>query len=185
VIGTIVPKQRFIFSGGRCFYIRYDDQSVFSNPKYSFEDMAKAINDPSESYLINEYIKSTYGIFLERIILEESSTSTDENAIFSSIILKRLNNPIQKLGVLTNLYHMKKALEIFQQVFEKIEVEPIFAEDWCIFAQADDDFNDNAWCKKITNYITVGRDNAFVENQGRILDERIKGSSVSVRELLK
>ncbi len=65
---------------------------------------------------------SCYGVSADRILLEERSTSTYENALYTKQLLQ--NVPGKKI-LLTSDYHMFRALHTFRAVGMEVEPRPI------------------------------------------------------------
>jgi uncharacterized SAM-binding protein YcdF (DUF218 family) len=62
------------------------------------------------------------------MLLEELSSTTEENVEFLKILLKRQTfNFAKRIGVLTLLHHMERALPLFKRA--NLNVKPIFAEE--------------------------------------------------------
>jgi len=121
--------KRFIISGGYNFGVRYNEREILKNPDFSFEALARTRQEKSEAEVIAEFLYREYNVPLEAMYLEELSATTEENAEFVKILLKRKStfDFAQRIGVLTLIYHMEKALPIFRKI--GLEVEPLFAED--------------------------------------------------------
>jgi len=121
---------RLIISGGSNFGVRYDDSKILAQPVFTFEAFAKAdFKRKSEATVIKDYLVNEYGADPNKIFAETLSATTEENAEFLKIILRRrpMFTGQEKIGLLTLLYHMEKALPIFQKA--GLNVEPLFAEN--------------------------------------------------------
>jgi len=143
----------FFFSGGYNFGVRYDlDLSVpvfgtaksDRQPDFSEKARIKARWYRSEASVIAELIKTEYDVPPEALILEEDSKETSENAKFCKEIIERCH--WKKVGLLTLLYHMERALKAYEKA--ELEVEPLFAEDLLVL-------EDKSWIKKICQYYSV------------------------------
>jgi len=134
---------RLLISGGSNFGVRYDDEKIFNaehptqkKPIFTFEAFAKSDwGRESEAEVIRNALVRDYVIKPELILAETLSATTEENAEFVKIILRRrpMFTGNEKLAILTLLYHMERALPVFQKV--GLNVEPLFAEN----VLADDD----------------------------------------------
>ncbi len=135
---------RLIVLGGSNFGVRYDDDKIFGaqhptqkTPIFTFEAFAnsEAFDHKSEATVIKEIIVAKYGIQSSKIFAETLSATTDENASFLAIILKRrpMFTGNEKIGILTLLYHMERAFPILKKA--GLNVEPVFAEN--ILAMSD------------------------------------------------
>jgi len=128
---------RLIILGGSNFGVRYDDQGIFnaqhptqSSANFSFEAFANSdFTRKSEAAVIKDALVKHYGVGSEKVFAETLSATTEENAEFLKIILKRrpMFTGSEKVGILTLLYHMKRALPVFHEA--GLNVEPVFAED--------------------------------------------------------
>lgn len=150
---NIAPK--FILSGGYNFGVRYDlDLSVpvfgtptsDRKPDFSDETRIKAKWYRSEASVIAELLRTEYGVPPEVLILEEDSKTTKENAQYCKAIAERCG--WKKIGLLTSLYHMERALKDFQEV--GLKVEPLFAEDLL-------PLEEKSWIARICEYYSVPR----------------------------
>lgn len=122
--------QNLIISGGSNFGVRYDDQEIMKPANFSFATFANAdFTRKSEAAVIKDFLVNEYGVESSRIFAETLSSTTEENAEFVKILLKR--RPAftgnETLAILTLLYHMEKALPVFRNA--GLTVEPLFAED--------------------------------------------------------
>ena len=143
---------RLMVLGGSNFDVRYDNDKIFGathptqkTPIFTFEAFAGSdYNRKSEAAVIKDALVERLGVpFSKKILAETLSSTTEENAAFLAIILKRrpMFTGNEKIGILTLLYHMngqfdkegkKKpgALEIFHKA--GLNVEPIFAENMLV-----------------------------------------------------
>jgi len=144
---------RIILSGGYNIGVRYDiDLSVpvFGTassdrcPDFGVEARVKARIYRSEASVMAEFITRHYKVPPEDMILEEESRSTEENALYCKGIAKR--SGWKRIGLLTQLYHMERALGSFGKV--GLEVIPLFAEDFL-------PMENNSWIDKICKYYSV------------------------------
>lgn len=142
--------KRFIISGGYNWGVRYDDEQILPKPDFSFEAFARARrHGKSEAEVIGDYMKERCDVPEDAMLLEESSATTEENAEFLGIILKRPTFAEAKtVAILTLLHHMAKALPVFGTI---MKVEPLFAEDLLTM-------DDHAWIDLICRYYGVPRD---------------------------
>lgn len=145
--------------GGSNFGVRYDDKSIFNaqhptqkTAVYTFEAFAKSdFYRKSEAAVIKDVLVTQYSMNPGQIFAETLSSTTEENAEFLKIILRRrpMFTGNEKIGILTLLYHMEDkidsetgerkpgALSIFRKT--GLNVEPLFAEN--ILAMSDDPKN--------------------------------------------
>ena len=147
----ISPK--VVISGGYNVGVRYDAElsvPVFGTaksdrkPDFSDEARKKARLYRSEASIIAEFMQRYYGLPPESIILEEDSENTRENAQYCKGIVER--SGWKEVGLITQLYHMERALLAFEEV--GLKVVPLFAEDLL-------PFEDNAWIDKVCAYYSV------------------------------
>ncbi len=141
---------RLMVLGGSNFGVRYDDQKIFNDqhptqkkPDFSFEAFAASdYYRKSEAAVIKDMLIAWLGapdVNSKKIFAETLSSTTEENAAFLAIILKRRPDPkspkgilgvdvgSEKIGILTLLYHMERAFPIFKKA--GLNVEPVFAEN--------------------------------------------------------
>ncbi len=129
--------ERLMIAGGSNFGVRYDDEKIFGvehptqkKPSFTFEAFsASDFNRKSESAVIKHMLVYIYGLNPDKIFAETLSATTEENAEFIKIILRRrpMFTGKEKIGILTLLYHMERALPIFRMA--GLNVEPVFAEN--------------------------------------------------------
>lgn len=145
--------QSFIVSGGYNVGVRYDldilmpvfgTQDSNKKPDFSDEARVRARWYRSESSVVAEAMRLNYGVPPEALILEEDSKTTKENAKNCRSIIERCG--LKKVGLLTLLYHMERALKDFQEI--GIDISPLFAEDLLILESKD-------WISRITDYYSV------------------------------
>lgn len=135
--GTAYRKNltpRFVLTGGYNIGVRYGLDLLIptfgaegSNRKPNFSEKSgiKAKRYRSEASVMAEFIRKNYNMPPEALILEEDSRTTEENARYCKLIVERCG--FKKIGLLTSLYHMERALKEFRKA--GLKVEPIFAED--------------------------------------------------------
>ncbi len=121
---------RLIVVGGSNFGVRYDFEKILTPANFSFKAFADAAFErDSEAAVIKDVLVDDYGIASNRILPETMSATTEENAEFLKIILRR--RPTfrgdEMIAILTLLYHMEKALPVFQKA--GLTVDPLFAEN--------------------------------------------------------
>jgi len=121
--------RRFIISGGYNFWVRYDESKILETPDLSFKAFTQGRMQESEARVIAEFLERRYKVLPEAMFLEELSATTHEQAEILGILLKRKPTFTfaKKIAILTLIYHMQRALPIFQS--RGLEVEPLFAED--------------------------------------------------------
>ncbi len=153
---------RLMVLGGSNFGVRYDDNKIFNNqhptqkkPVFTFEAFAGSDYDrKSEATVIKERLVDWLGaphINSKRILAETLSSTTEENAAFLAIMLKRrpMFTGNEKIGILTLLYHMERAFPIFKKA--GLNVEPVFAENIVVLdadakaRQTQDDIRCGDW----------------------------------------
>lgn len=125
-----------IVSGGSNFGVRYDDSQIFGanhptqkKPVFTFEAFATSDYDrKAESVVIKEALVKL-GADPSKILAEPLSATTEENAEFVKLLLRRrpMFRGDEKIGILTLLYHMERALPVFQKA--GLDVQPLFAEN--------------------------------------------------------
>jgi uncharacterized SAM-binding protein YcdF (DUF218 family) len=132
----------FILSGGYNVGVRYDlNGNEFRIANYSFAAFALARNllGPSEALVIRTYMWQHKGVSLDRMVLEETSASTEENARVCTVILSRKfgffgerRRQIINVGILTNLFHIARATMWFRALLpnDSFSVQMVIAEDW-------------------------------------------------------
>ena len=139
--------KKAIILGGSNFGIRYNYTEILNSPDFSFEAFAGAhYEGDAESIVIKEYLVNIWSIPYYDIFAETLSATTEENAEFLKILLRRrpMFTGKEKIGLLTLLYHMERALPVFKKA--GLDVIPIFAEE-VLFEQSSS-FNLN----EILNY---------------------------------
>ena len=141
--------QNLMITGGSNFGVRYDDQQILKPANFSFAALSDAdFTRRSEAAVIKDFLVNTYGVESGRIFAETLSATTEENAAFVAILLKR--RPAfagnERVAILTHLYHMEKALPVF--VKAGLDVRALFAED--VLAECEP-----SWIKKICEYYST------------------------------
>ncbi len=123
--------ERMIFSGGYNFGVRYDDENIMSPPDFSFQALATAQRArTSEARAMRDIAHECFDVKSSQILLEEGSATTEENAAFVNIMLKRSTfTGMTKIGVLALLHHLPRALTIFKAACAGFEIMPVIAED--------------------------------------------------------
>lgn len=122
--------QNLMISGGSNFGVRYDDQEILKSANFSFAAFANAdFTRKSEAAVIKDFLVRNYGVDSSRVFAETLSSTTEENAEFLKIILKRrpMFTGNEKIAILTLLYHMEKVLPVFLKA--GFAVDPLFAEN--------------------------------------------------------
>jgi len=120
-----------IISGGYNFGVRYTAEEILDPPNFSFEALAKARSLPSEAETMKKCLIND-GVPAEKILLEESSTTTLEQSKLCGIILARTTfSQMKTVGILTLGKHMKISMPLFEKELSAIgkEAVPIYAED--------------------------------------------------------
>jgi uncharacterized SAM-binding protein YcdF (DUF218 family) len=126
--------KKFIISGGYNFGVRYDYSKILNNPDFSFEFFALARWEKSEAQIIAEFLHEEYKIPLQDMFLEELSATTEESVEILKILLKRKTFSFAKrIGVLTLLSHMERALLLFKNA--NLKVKPVFAEELLVLEE--------------------------------------------------
>ena len=123
--------EQMIFSGGHNFGVRYDDSKIMNPPDFSFPALSTAqVARVSEARAMRDVAIDAFGVQRQCILMEEMSTTTEENAAFVNIMLKRSTFAgTQKIGVLALMHHLPRGLMIFKAACAGFEIEPIIAED--------------------------------------------------------
>jgi hypothetical protein len=127
---------RLMISGGSNFGVRYNDTEILKPPVFTFEAFANAdFNRKSEAAAIKEVLVNEFWLASSQIFAETLSSTTEENAEFVKIMLRRrpMFTGNERLAILTLLYHMEKALPVFRAA--GLNVEPLFAEN--VLADSD------------------------------------------------
>ncbi len=164
-----------VLSGGYNIGVRYDvDLSVpvFGTPnsdrKPNFSEKAyrKARCYRSEASVMAEFLRAEYGVPPESIILEEDSRTTKENALSCKGIVDR--SGWKKVALLTQLYHMERALKTFWDA--GVQVSPLFAEDLL-------PLENGCWIDKICEYYSVPKGGKQWDTE-KIRELLSKGESV-------
>ena len=128
---------RLMILGGSNFGVRYDDDRIFNNdhpsqkkPSFTFEAFAASdYYRKSEAAVIKQMLVNELGVDPSKVFAETLSATTEENAEFMKIILRRrpMFTGNEKVGILTLLYHMERVLPVFRKA--GLNVEPLFAEN--------------------------------------------------------
>lgn len=130
----------FLVSGGCNFGVRYDDRNILAEANFSFESLALAQFYNSEAETVRDYmIKRAVPGY--KILIEESSATTEEQLKFIKILLQRTTFEfVEILGILTMAYHHQRVFPLFEKEFsgERIKIVPIFAEDVLVEAEGRD-----------------------------------------------
>lgn len=182
---------KFILIGGYNFDVRYElylDVPVFgtknSNRKPDFSDEAKkrARYYRSEASVMAEMIKREYDVWPQALILEEESSTTQQNAelcaeILEDLFFSRAGGKKATIGIIALLYHMERALAEFKKAFEEKEVSdllsihPLFAEN--LLATRND-----TWISRICQYYSIPQAGKQWDT-GKIKQLLIAGQSLS------
>lgn len=138
----------FILSGGYNAGVRYDlNGNEFRSANYSFSafGLARNLLGPSEALVIRNFMWEHENVPLNRMVLEETSASTEENARCCAVILSRRlgfvpEGRIVKVGILTNLFHIARATTWFRTLLSSdvFSVQMVIAEDWIALDFTDD-----------------------------------------------
>lgn len=159
----------FIVSGGYNIEVRYGLE--LKNPVYNgkpgsekepdFSEQAKkqARIYRSEASVMAEFLRSEYQVPSWQMILEEDSSTTQENAercceILEDMFWELAGSKKARIGVIALLYHMKRALRAFENIPMESSVSdivsffPLFAEN--LLARAGSD-----WIEKICQYYST------------------------------
>lgn len=121
---------RLLISGGSNFGVRYNERELLKPPIFTFDTFADSdYKYKSEAAVIKTFLVEKYGIESNKILAESLSSTTEENAEFVKIILRRrpMFTGTEKIAILTLLYHMERALPVFHKA--GLDVEPLFAEN--------------------------------------------------------
>lgn len=123
--GTI---NRIIVCGGSNFGIRYSDNEILAKPDFSFEAFAKTNILESEAMVIKDFLMER-GVPAENIFAEAISATTEENALFASILLKRrpMFTEEKDVYIISLLYHLERVFSLFERTIEG--AKPLFVED--------------------------------------------------------
>ncbi len=136
--------KKLMISGGYNFWVRYDKNQILTKSDFSLKAFTLARREKSEAEVIRDFIRDNYGISEEVMFLEELSAYTEEQAEILKILLQRTTfSWAKKIAILTQLYHMKRALPAFQEI--GLKVEPLFAEDLLVL-------ENKSWIDKICEY---------------------------------
>lgn len=143
--------ENLVISGGSNFGVRYNDREIKKPADFTFAALADAnLLRKSEAEVIKDFLVYEYGVASGRIFTETLSSTTEENAEFLKILLRR--RPAftgkEKIGLLTHLYHMEKALPVFEKA--GLNVEPLFVEK--VLA-----WSDVSWINTICDYYGLPR----------------------------
>lgn len=122
---------KIIVCGGSNFGIRYDDREILKKPDFSFESFARTTPNESEANIIKKFL-IMLGVPEEKIFGESLSATTQENALFSEIILRRkpMFTGEEDVFVISLLYHLEKGFPIFKEMLKGREVKPLCAENF-------------------------------------------------------
>eukprot|EP01095_Lingulamoeba_sp_RSL-Kostka_P017190 TRINITY_DN8797_c0_g1_i1.p1 TRINITY_DN8797_c0_g1~~TRINITY_DN8797_c0_g1_i1.p1 ORF type:complete len:285 (+),score=70.44 TRINITY_DN8797_c0_g1_i1:332-1186(+) len=145
-----------IIAGGYNEGVRYNLGGYLIEPaNTTFAAYSNARNGESEAFVMKEWMQSIFNIPESTILVEETSTSTIENAQVSNILLTRLaqytfDKQNLNVGLVTNLYHMGRALQNFKDYSYKYATfTPLYAEDYICLVQSQ--YGDN-WINTLYNY---------------------------------
>lgn len=144
---------RLVISGGSNFGVRYNDQEITKRAVFTFEAFADAdFYRKSEAAVIKDVLVREYGCASRQIFAETLSATTEENAEFLKIILRRrpMFTGQEKMAILTLFYHMEKALPVFLKA--GLPVKPLFAEN--VLAK-----NDPSQIENICKYYSTPKGN--------------------------
>jgi len=139
---------KLLISGGHTIGVRYNlnpQEPIFALPDFSAEAIKKAHKYPSEAQIVRDFIERNYNVSAKAMILEEISLTTSGEAAACRPILNKFN--FKNIGIITNLYHMEKLFNVFQE--EGIKVEPLFAEDLLVLEKP------TYWISKIVEYYST------------------------------
>ncbi len=177
----------FILSGGYNIGVRYDlhlSVPVFGTeksdrkPDYSQEAKNRARQWRSEASLIGEIMRKEYKVPPQKLIFEEDSATTQENAQRCARIIREMD--YTKVGILTQLYHMKRSLTEFRTELTAISTVPIFAEELLFSDRLSDDtwLQGKDWLFEICSYYAVPKGGKQY-NPDRIRQLLMEGKSLA------
>eukprot|EP01006_Ploeotia_vitrea_P051912 TRINITY_DN67615_c6_g1_i2.p1 TRINITY_DN67615_c6_g1~~TRINITY_DN67615_c6_g1_i2.p1 ORF type:complete len:251 (-),score=-3.23 TRINITY_DN67615_c6_g1_i2:33-785(-) len=131
------PTPHIFTCGGYNIGVRYAANGTLIPTNRTFAAFANARKYSSEAFTMKSYLESKWKIPFTEIGIEETSFDTTENAELSALILYRLAllHTLPKaltVGVVTNLYHMGRALPDFVNANHNpsVDFEPFYVEDW-------------------------------------------------------
>lgn len=119
---------KVIVCGGSNFGIRYNDNEILAKPDFSFRAFAETNVSESEAVVIKQFLVEG-GVSAEDIFAEGLSATTEENALFASILLKRrpMFSGEEEVFIISLLYHLERVFSLFKKAIEG--AKPLFAED--------------------------------------------------------
>jgi len=177
---------RLMIAGGSNFGVRYDDEKVFNDqhpfqkkPDFTFEAFAYSdFQRKSEAAVIKDVLVHEFNIDPAKVLAETLSSTTEENAEFLKIILRRrpMFTGNENIAILTLLVHMEKALPAFHKA--GLNVKPLFAENLLTFysnyyiPQAA-----TPWVEEICRYYSIPKDGKQY-NVDRIRQLLLEGKSL-------
>ena len=71
----------------------------------------------SEAHVAHAYAMDEYQIRVEKLLLEEHSKNTEENAIYT----KKLHKNIHKVLVVTDSFHVYRGQRVFEKYFDQVD----------------------------------------------------------------
>lgn len=118
----IVKPPTVVLSGGYCVGVRYDESAIMKVADTSSEAVSRAQTRPSEAAVMQAHLTTFLahlGADVPTIVREELSTSTQENAIATSLLLQRwctstttARRPL-RVALLTNAFHLHRSIALF------------------------------------------------------------------------
>lgn len=125
--------KRIIVSGGYSAGVRYSARPFgpwHYPPKCSFGELALACWRKCEAEDFRSFLVTQYAVPASAILTETMSLTTEENALFTRLLLRRSafrGIDFSECGLVTNAFHMKRALDVFGR--HGLALRPIYAED--------------------------------------------------------
>ena len=119
-----------LLQGGYNFFVRYNQQEIIK-ADFSFSAFSKARKEESEANCGRNYLIE-HGIDANRIITEEVSATSAENAQIANMMLSRKNfAKIMEVKILSLAFHLERAFPLYEkELGEKFQVTPLLAEQF-------------------------------------------------------
>ncbi len=185
VAAHVLYQQRLaaslLLSGGSNVGVRYwMNGTLMSNADFRFVTFARARDaGPSEARAMGDYLTEELGMPPSAYLLDEMSATTEENGVVTRMLLRRTNflGNQSQAGVVTNLYHMSRALSDMAKTTARpgdVPLCAVFAEDFAVLSRRS-----RFWRDQIMRYYSVKRSGLLVDSKQllAILNARIAGDT--------
>ena len=124
------PDFWVLLQGGYNCHVRYNEKKL-TKADFSFSAFSKARKEESEANCGRKFLIN-HGVNENRIIIEEVSATSGENAQIATIMLSRTTfSEIVEIKISSLIYHLKRIFPLYEKGLEgRFKVTPLFAENY-------------------------------------------------------